>query len=253
MRVAVAGGTGLTGRALMEALARSGHEGISLSRESGVDAVAGTGLDQALAGADALVDVTNLPAGEVAEARTLFGAATRNLLAAGARAGVGHHVLLSIVGVDRMEGPPHYAGKRLQEELVSAGPVPFTILRATQFHEFAEMVAGWMSDGEVALVPPARVQPVAVADVAETLARVATGPSQGRAPDLAGPRPEDLAEMARRTMEVRPGAIRVVASWDGGLFSADMPPDILMPGPEAELAPTTFDRWLAGISASGGR
>jgi uncharacterized protein YbjT (DUF2867 family) len=166
---------------------------------------------------------------------------------------VGHHVLLSIVGVDRIEGPPHYAGKRLQEELVSAGPVPFTILRATQFHEFAEMVVGWMSDGEVAVVPPARVQPVAVTDVAQALARVATGSPRGRAPDLAGPRLEDLSEMARRTMEVRPGSIRVVASWDGGLLGADMPPDALLPGPEAELGPTTFDRWLAGISASGGR
>ncbi len=83
--------------------------------------------------------------------------------------------------------------------------------------------------------------------------RVATGPPRGRAPDLAGPRLEDLSDMARRAMGVRPGSIRVVASWDGGLFSADMPPDALLPGPEAELAPTTFDRWLAGISASGGR
>ena len=231
MRVAVVGGTGLTGRAVVEALGRSGHEAVALSRATGVDAVAGTGLDEALAGADAVIDVTNLPAGEVEEARTLFGAATRNILAAEERAGVSHHVLLSIVGVDRIEGPPHHAGKRLQEELVGAGRIPFTILRATRFHEFAEMVVGWTSDGEVAAVPPVRVQPVAVADVADALVEVATGDPLGRAPDLAGPRAEDLSGMARRTMEARGTSVRVVAS----------------------LAPTTFDRWLAGISASGGR
>ncbi len=253
MRVAVLGGTGLTGRAVVEALARSGHEPVPLSRSSGVDAVAGTGLDAALAGARALVDVTNLPAGDAEEARDLFGAATRHALEAEARAGVAHHVLLSILGVDRISGPPHYAGKRLQEELVVAGPVPYTIVRATQFHEFAEMVAGWTSDGEVAPVPPVRVQPVAVADVAEVLARVATGPPQGRAPDLAGPRPEDLSDMARRTMAARGESIRVVASWDDGPFDPEMPADALLPGPGAQLAPTTFEGWLAGVSASGGR
>ncbi len=252
MRVAVLGGTGLTGRAVVAALARSGHDAVPLSRAGGVDAVAGLGLDEGLAGADALIDVTNLPAGEVEEARTLFGAATRNALAAARRAGVGHHVLLSIVGVDDIEGPPHYAGKRLQEQLVREGPVPFTILRATQFHEFAEMVVGWTSDGEVAPVPPVRVQPVAVADVAEALAEVATGPPQGRTLDLAGPRPEDLADMARRTMRARGSAVRVEASWEGGLFHPDMPEDALLPGPGARLAPTTFAAWLAGISASGG-
>lgn len=253
MRVAVLGATGLTGRAVVEALARAGHEPVSLCRATGVDAVAGTGLDEGLAGADALIDVVNLPAGEIEEARTLFGSATRNALAAEERAGVGHHVLLSILGVDRITGPPHYAGKRLQEELVHEGPVPFSILRATQFHEFAEMVVGWTSDGEVAPVPPVRVQPVAVDDVGEALAAIATGPPQGRAADLAGPRPEDLADMARRTMQARGSAVRVVASWDAGLFSSDMPADALLPGPGARLAPTTFERWLAEISASGGR
>ncbi len=251
MRVAVLGGTGLTGRAVMAALGRSGHEGVALSRASGVDAVAGVGLDEALAGVDVLIDVTNLPAGEVEEARTLFGAATRNALAAEERAGVAHHVLLSILGVDRIEGPPHYAGKRLQEELVAAGPIPFTILRATQFHEFGEMVAEWTTDGDVARVPPVRVQPVAVADVAEVLVEVAAGAPRGATLDLAGPRPEDLSDMARRTLEARGASTRVEASWDSGLFRPDAPADAMLPGPDARLAATTFDQWLAGLSASG--
>ena len=251
MRVAILGGTGLTGRAVVAALAATGHDALALSRAGGVDAVAGLGLDEALAGADVLVDAINLPAGEVDEARTLFGAATRNALAAAARAGVGHYVLLSIVGIDRFEGPPHHAGKRLQEELVEAGQVPFTIQRATEYHEFAEMVAGWTTDGGVARVPPVAVQPVAVSDVGAVLAEVATGPPQGRAPDLAGPRVEDLADMAARVLALRPGSVRVEPSWDAGLYGPDLG-DALLPGPGARLAPTTFDRWLAGISASGG-
>ena len=251
MGVAVLGGTGLTGRAVVAALAGAGHDAAALSRAGGVDAVAGLGLDEALAGADVLVDAINLPAGEVDEARTLFGAATRNALAAAARAGVGHYVLLSIVGIDRFEGPPHHAGKRLQEELVEAGQVPFTIQRATEYHEFAEMVAGWTTDGGVARVPPVAVQPVAVSDVGAVLAEVATGPPQGRAPDLAGPRVEDLADMAARVLALRPEGVRVEPSWEAGPFSPEVG-DALLPGPGARLAPTTFARWLAGISASGG-
>ena len=251
MNVAVLGGTGLSGRAAIASLERSGHRAFALSRASGVDAVTGEGLDTALDGVDVVIDCSNLPAGDLEEARTHFGAATHNLLAAAERAGVAHHVLLSIVGVDRIPGPPHYEGKRLQELLVEAGPVPFTVQRATQFHEFGEMVVGWTSDGEVARVPPVRVQPVAVADVGDVLAEIAAAAPAGRATDLAGPEPRDLAEMARRTMRARGSAIRVVAGWESGLFSPDTPADAMMPGPGARLGPTTFDAWLAGISASG--
>ena len=134
---------------------------------------------------------------------------------------------------------------------MEAGPVPFTIQRATQFHEFGEMVVSWVSDGEVARVPPVRVQPVAVVDVGDVLAEIATAPPAGRATDLAGPEPQDLAEMAQRTMEARGAEVRVIAGWESGLFPQDTPSDAFMPGPDARLGPTTFDRWLAGISASG--
>ena len=142
MRIAVIGGTGLVGRHTVDALARAGHEPVAVARSQGVDLSTGEGLDEALAGANAAIDVTNAHAGDAEEARSVFGAMTERLLAAEARAGVAHHVLLSILGVDRVEGNAHYAGKRRQEELVEAGPVPSTILRATQFHEFAEMVVG---------------------------------------------------------------------------------------------------------------
>jgi uncharacterized protein YbjT (DUF2867 family) len=154
VRIAVIGGTGLVGRHTVDALARGGHDPVVVARSRGVDLATGQGLDDALAGADAAVDVTNAFAGDADDARRVFGAMTERLLDAEARAGVGHHVLLSILGVDRVEGNAHYAGKRRQEEVVEAGPVPATILRATQFHEFAEMVVDWTIRDGVAEVPP---------------------------------------------------------------------------------------------------
>src|SRR5262249_31063850 len=137
MRIAVVGGTGLVGRHTVSALRPARHEAIARARSLGVDAASGEGLDEALRGVEAVVDTTNVQAPHPRAALERIGAVTRNLLAAGRRARVRHHVLLSIVGVDRIEGNAHYAGKRLQEELVSAAEVPVTIQRATQFHEFA--------------------------------------------------------------------------------------------------------------------
>jgi uncharacterized protein YbjT (DUF2867 family) len=245
MRIAVVGGTGLVGRHTVEALERAGHEVVVVARSRGVDVTTGAGLDEALAGVESVVDVTNTTATVPAAAQEFFGTTTGRLLAAERRAGVGHHVVLSIVGLDLVEGNAHYAGKRRQEELVQAGPVPVTVLRATQFHEFAEMVVGWTRQGDVAIVPPLLVQPVAAADVGRDLAEIATGPPQGRAPDLAGPEPQDLVDMARRTLVARGESVRLVPSWRDGPFGVEMAGEVLLPGPGARLAPTTFDAWLA--------
>jgi uncharacterized protein YbjT (DUF2867 family) len=245
MRIAVVGGTGLVGRHTVEALERAGHEVVVVARSRGVDVTTGAGLDEALAGVESVVDVTNTTATVPAAAQEFFGTTTGRLLAAERRAGVGHHVVLSIVGLDLVEGNAHYAGKRRQEELVQAGPVPVTVLRATQFHEFAEMVVGWTRQGDVAIVPPLLVQPVAAADVGRDLAEIASGPPQGRAPDLAGPEPQDLVDMARRTLAARGESVRLVPSWRDGPFGVEMAGEVLLPGPGARLAPTTFDAWLA--------
>lgn len=245
MRVAVVGGTGLVGRYVTETLTRAGHDAVIIARSHGVDLRSGDGLDQALAGVEAVIDVTNSTDSDPDKVRAFFGAATGNLLAAERRAGVGHHVVLSIVGVDLVEGNAHYAGKRHQEALVEAGDVPSTILRATQFHEFAEMVVSWTRRGDVATLPPLLVQPVAAADVGTILAEIATGPPQGRARDLAGPEPQDLVDMARRALAARGESIRLVPSWRNGPFSVEMAGEVLLPGPDARLAPTTFDAWLA--------
>ncbi len=210
----------------------------------GVDLLSGDGLDEALAGVDAVVDATNGPAGNRKEAVAYFGATTRNLLAAEQRAGVRHHVLLSIVGIDRMDGNAHYSGKREQERLVEAGPVPWTIVRTTQFHDFAAMVASWTERDGVAVIAPLLVQPIAPADVADVLAGVVTREPQGRYPDVAGPETQDLVDRARRTLDLRGRRIRLVPSWSGP-FGTSMAGNVLLPGEGAVIAPTTFDEWLA--------
>jgi uncharacterized protein YbjT (DUF2867 family) len=244
MRIAVAGATGNIGALTVAALERDGHEAVRISRALGVDLTTGAGLDEALAGVDAVVDATNSTASDPAETVEFFGTATRNLLAAEERAGVRHHVVLSIVGIDRVTGNAHYAGKREQERLVAAGPVPWTIVPATQFHDFAAMVVGWTERDGVATIAPLLVQPVAPADVADVLAEVATGQPQGRHPDLAGPDPQDLVDMARRTLEAQGRAVKLLPTWSGGIFGPEMAGDALLPGDGARIAPTTFDDWL---------
>jgi len=238
------GATGRIGRETAAALERSGHEVVPISRSSGVDVQSGDGLTEALAGVDAVVDASNTPAQDEGEIVAFFGAGTQNLLAAEQAAGVRHHVLLSIVGIDHGQDVPHYAGKRRQEELVRAGAVPFSIVRATQFHDFAAMVAGWVEQDGAATIAPLLVQPIAPGDVGEILAGVATGDPIGGVVEIAGPDTQDLVDMARRTYAARGQQIRLVPTWHA-IFDTSMAGDVLLPGPDARLGRTTFDAWLA--------
>src|SRR5262245_20426973 len=244
MRIAVAGGSGHVGALTAEALERDGHDVVRISRSLGIDLLTGEGLDVALAGAEAVIDATNTRATDEADVVADFGTMTRNLLDAGQRAGVRHHVLLSIVGIARVEGNAHYAGKREQERLVAAGRVPWTIVPATQFHDFAAMVAGRNERDGVAKIAPLLVQPIAPADIAAILAEIATGEPQGRYADVAGPETQDLVDMARRTCEVRGQRVKLVPTWSGP-FGESMCGNVLLPGSGARIAPTTFDEWLA--------
>lgn len=248
MHIAVAGATGHIGALTAAALERDGHDVVPISRSLGVDLLTGEGLDRALAGLDAVVDATNAAVTDPDEVVAYFGTTTRNLLAAEQRAGVRHHVLLSIVGIHQIEGNAHYAGKREQEHLVEAGPVPWTIVPATQFHDFAAMVASWAERDGVATIAPLLVQPIAPADIADVLAEVATADPQGRYPDVAGPETQDLVDMARRTNDVRGRQVRLVPTWSG-LFDTSMAGNVLLPGEGARIAPTTFDEWLAAGAA----
>jgi uncharacterized protein YbjT (DUF2867 family) len=249
MRVAVVGATGRIGRFTDEALGRRGHETVGISRTQGVDVHTGEGLVMALRGVDAVVDACSCNATDRDEAVAFFSRSTRNLLEAERQAGVQHHVLLSIAGLTRVIGNAHYAGKRAQEELVERGPVPWSIVRATHFHDFAEMVTTWTERDGSATIAPLLVQPVAPADVADVLAEVAIGQPQGRCADLAGPEPQDLVDLARRTRAARGTSIRLVPTWSG-VFGLDMAGDVLLPGADARIAPTTFDDWLAGETRS---
>jgi uncharacterized protein YbjT (DUF2867 family) len=192
-----------------------------------------------------VVDASSCAATGHDEAVAFFSRSTRNLLEGEQQAGVRHHVLLSIAGLARYGGTAHCAGKRAQEELVERGPVPWSIVPATQFHDFAETVTTWTERDGSATIAPLLVQPVAPADVADVLAEVALGPPRGRCPDLAGPEPQDLVDLARRTRAARGASIRLVPTWSG-ILGLDMAGDVLLPGPGARIAPTTFDEWLAG-------
>ena len=202
MKVAVAGGTGLTGRHVARSLTDAGHEPVLLARSRGVDLVTGDGLAGALAGVDAVVDVSNVTTIKREVSERFFTAATTHLRDAAADAGVGHYVLLSIVGVDRVD-LPYYAGKRRQEQLLAVGTVPWTVLRTTQFHEFAGQVLA-RTRGRIAPVPAMPSRPVSVAEVADALVEAALAdPLDGYATELAGPEVLRLDDMARRVLRRR--------------------------------------------------
>jgi uncharacterized protein YbjT (DUF2867 family) len=251
VRIAVAGGTGLAGRHTVKALRDTGHDPVVVARSVGVDLTTGRGLADALVDVDAVIDVTNTPTVDPEQARAFFTTTTGQLLTAERNAGVSHHVVLSIVGVDRVEGNAHYAGKRAQERVALAGPVPATILRTTQFFDYAAMVLRWTRRGQVATVPPLLLQPVAVADVAEVLVQVAVGVPRNGVRELAGPEPQDLVDMVRRLLAARGESLRLIPSW-GGRFGVELAGKTLLPGPDAQIAPTTFETWLAAQGGPAG-
>lgn len=244
MRIAVAGATGNIGARVVAALRGAGHEVVAISRSSGVDLSTGEGLDAALEGVRAVVDAISAPPTDRDSTVDYLGTASRNLLAAEHRADVTHHVLLSIVGIHGVDGNPHYAGKREQERLIEAGSVPWTIVPATQFHDFAEMVVGWTEQDGLAEIAPLLVQPIDPDDIAAVLAEVVVGEPQGRYADVAGPQTQDLVDMARRTLAARGRQVTLVPTWSS-IFGVEMAGNVLLPGDNARIAPTTFDQWLS--------
>ncbi|MCZ2820545.1 SDR family oxidoreductase [Modestobacter sp. VKM Ac-2977] len=198
MRIAVAGGTGLLGALVVAELARQGDDPVVLARSHGVDLTDGTGLAAALDGVDAVVDVANVTTTSRRRSVAFFTAATTQLLAAAARAGAGHVVTLSIVGADTVD-LGYYLGKRRQEGLLAAGPVPWTLLRATQFHEFAGQLVD-RSPRPFAVVPRMATRPVAAGEVAAHLVRLAQGAPQGVAQPIAGPEDHGMGDLVRRLL-----------------------------------------------------
>ncbi len=243
MRIAVAGGTGAVGTHVVELAREAGHDVVVLSRGTGVDLTTGAGLAESLVGVEAVVDVASTFTLDADESRTFFGETTRRLLEAEAAAGTGHHLALSIVGIDRA---PHgyYAGKVLQEELVAAGPVPWTVLRATQFHEFAGQVHGSTTVGPLVLVPRMRSETVAARDVAARLVElVESGPS-GRVADLGGPETAWMADLSRAWARARGDRRPVLGVPLPGKLGRAMRDGTLVSGPGADHGTTTFAEWL---------
>jgi uncharacterized protein YbjT (DUF2867 family) len=244
MRIAVAGGTGQVGTHVVAAAREQGLDVVVLTRGNGVDLVAGTGVAEALEGADAVIDVASVTTLDAGESVAFFEATTRNLLAAEKEAGVGHHLALSIVGVDRVpEG--YYAGKVAQERLVEGGSVPWTIVRATQFHEFAEQIYARAKVGPFHVAPKMRTQPIAAREVAEHLVALAQAAPLGRASDLAGPREESLAEMVRALARARGSRAWIPAIPLPGASGRAQRDGSLLPGSDAVLGRQTYAEWLA--------
>lgn len=244
MKLAVAGGTGTVGVHVVEVARQRGHEVVVLSRSAGVDLVSGSGLSDALAGVDAVVDVASTQTISAKESMSFFAAVTRNLLTAEGAAGVGHHVALSIVGIDRA---PHsyYAGKVEQERIIRAGTVPWTILRATQFHEFAGQIRARSSFGPVSIIPKMVSQPIAAREVAERLIDLAERTPAGRVADLGGPREERMAEMVRRYARAIGTRGLVLDVPIPGAYGRAMRDGTLVTTTDADHGLQTFGQWAA--------
>ena len=244
MKIVVIGGSGLIGSNLVAKLSERGHEAVSASPNSGVNTLTGEGLAEALEGAQVVVDVANAPAWGDAEVLDFFQTSSRNLLAAETAAGVGHHVTLSVVGAERLPGSGYMRAKVAQEELVKAGPVPYTIVRATQFFEFIGRIADSSANGDTVRLPPALVQPESADDVAGTLADVAVGAPLNDTVELAGPEAFRLDELARRVLAAKHDPRRVTADVHARYFGAELDDRSLTPGDDARIAPTRFEDWL---------
>ena len=218
MKIVVIGGSGLIGKKLVKNLRQQGHEVVAASPSSGVNAVTGEGLAEALAGAQVVVDVANSPSFEDKAVLEFFETSGRNLLAAEAAAGVGHHVALSVVGTDRLLASGYFRAKMAQENLIKASPVPYTIVRATQFFEFVGGIAQSATEGQTVRLPPALMQPIVSDDVAAVMAEVAVEEPLNGTIELAGPEPIRLDELVRKFLSANRDARTVTTDAQRGLL-----------------------------------
>lgn len=242
MKFAVVGGTGLIGSQVVKDLDAAGHDAVPHSLSTGVDVLTGQGLDAALADADVVVNLTNSPTFDDASP-AFFQTSMDNLLAAAQRAGAGHFVILSIVGVDQVPELDYYRAKVLQEDILKAGPVPYSIVRATQFMEFMDAVLSWTADDDTVRLPRTPIQPVAAADVAATVAEVAAGSPLDGVLDLAGPDVYPLDELGRITLAAKGDKRSVTVDDTAGMFAA-VHGNVLIGKYDARIAPTHYTDWL---------
>jgi len=243
MKIVVIGGSGRVGEKLVYNLRQDDYRVLEASPTFGVDAVSGRGLDRAFEGADVVVDCSNAPQLDSDSALRFFEAAGRRLAAAGRAAGVRHHVVLSIVGTDRLQASGYFRAKKLQEEIVRDSGLPFSILRSTQFFEF---IAGVVQDGsrDDVVISPAQAQPISGLDLAEALADVATGEPLSGMVEVAGPERFRLPELALEVLTAYEDTRRVITDPRAPYFGAELSDTALLPGGEARIAALRFEDWL---------
>jgi uncharacterized protein YbjT (DUF2867 family) len=248
MRIAVAGGTGTAGRHVVAVASEHGHDVVSLSRSEGMDLVNGRGLSQALEGADAVIDVSGIQTASTKKAVDFFTNATQNLLAAEKKAGVKHHIALSIVGIDKANSGL-YAGKLVQEDEVRHGGIPWTLLRSTQFHEFVPMILRAASAGPLVFVPRMFTQPVAAREVAVALVDAAEAGPKGRVPDLGGPKTEQLKDLVAAYLAATKQKKLIVPLHVPGPMGKAMRKGGLIPAAGSAVGRQTFREWLEAGAA----
>lgn len=245
MKIVVIGGTGLIGKKAVEILRARGHEVLAASPSSGVNAVTGEGLDTALAGADVVVDVANSPTFADDPVREFFERSGHNLQRAELAAGVKHHVALSIVGADALPDSGYMRAKTLQERILKEGKVPYTIVRATQFFEFVEAIAGAATEGDVVRLPAAQIQPIAAADVSAFVAETALAAPRNGTVDLGGPASFRFVDLVGRWLAARSDARRPVEDPAALYFGMLVGETSLVAGPGTQRGKIDLAAWLA--------
>src|SRR2546428_7352843 len=245
MKIVVIGGGGLIGTKLVNRLRKKGHQVVAASPKSGVNTITGEGLSEALAGAQVVVDVANSPSFEDMAVLKFFETSGRNLLAAEAAAGVRHHVALSVVGTDRLLESGYFRAKMAQENLIKASPIPYTIVRATQFFEFVGGIAQSATEGQMVRLPPVLMQPIASDDVADVMADAALAEPLNGTVDLAGPEPIRQDDLVRRFLKATGDARTVITDPKALYYGIAVNDQSLMPGDNPRLGPTRFADWLS--------
>lgn len=245
MKILIAGGTGLIGRQVVEILKDEGHEAVPASPSNGINSVTGEGLDEAMTGVDVVVDLTNTTDFDEDVVVSFFTNSTNNLLAAEKKAGVQHHVALSVVGTDRIGPVGYFAGKTAQEDAIRNGGVPYTVVRATQFFEFIPMIADVSTrDGSVFLTDHL-MQPMAAADVARLVAEAAMSPALNGAVEIAGPERAPMYEFGKRVLSAKGDSRTVVADTNAGYFGIPIQETSIVPVGEAIIGKKSLGEWLS--------
>ncbi len=245
MKIVVVGGTGLIGSKLVVKLREHGHEALAASPDTGVNSITGEGLGEALKGAAVVVDVSNSPSWEDTAVMNFFEMSTRNLLAAEETAGACHHVALSVVGSDRMLASGYFRAKVAQENLIKASAAPYSIVRATQFFEFARGIVDFSTEGKIVRLPPALIQPMAADDVAAELGRVVMGSPVNGTQEIAGPEQFPLDEFGRLALAAWNDPREVVADANARYYGIAVSATTLIPGADARLGQIRFKTWLS--------